>query len=372
MSGTATEARRIFRYEGVTIAVESTDARDLVWLEECAAPAFDVTDRGLADHRIVFSADDRGYREAVQQAPASITPRELNLLALDRGPVSLPCWVAPDGSLMVHDEEYRVCYRIAPERAHTQLLVSGDARRARVALLRLVRGLALRGSEERGGLAIHGAACVVDGRGMILAGGKRAGKSSLLLHALREEAVRFIANDCVVVFPEGSGSRMRGMASIITLRSDTVDRFPDLRSRLSASPHRHWLILTETRDLGTTLQPRSDAQFTLTTAQFSRLVQREAEAGGPVRVVLFPAVTGAAGAISLRELSPAAAATRLSDALFGRGRRRPGASQEGGRARSPEETGLLRIISTVRCFECRLGLDAFDGTSSLSTLIAST
>ena len=76
---------------------------------------------------------------------------------------------------------------------------------ARVALMRVVREYAMLYATQAGWLILHAAAVCVGGDAFVIAGPKRAGKTTLLLHALRNEQGAYVSNDRVALGAEPSG-----------------------------------------------------------------------------------------------------------------------------------------------------------------------
>ena len=59
---------------------------------------------------------------------------------------------------------------------------------ARVSLMRVIRELSMTHAESRGGVLIHGAAYLVKGRAVAIAGAKGSGKTTSLIQALSRAA----------------------------------------------------------------------------------------------------------------------------------------------------------------------------------------
>ena len=70
---------------------------------------------------------------------------------------------------------------------------------ARVRLMRVVREYFHNAALHAGGLVLHAAAVVHDGRAIAVAGRKGAGKTTMLLRLLRDANASFLSNDRVLV-----------------------------------------------------------------------------------------------------------------------------------------------------------------------------
>ena len=69
------------------------------------------------------------------------------------------------------------------------------------AVLRVIREIILRESENQGGLIFHSAAVSYNDKGILICGEKNSGKTSTVINLLRKKCA-FIANDRVILMPE--------------------------------------------------------------------------------------------------------------------------------------------------------------------------
>jgi hypothetical protein len=178
-------------------------------------------------------------------------------LELDSQPVQLPSWREAAEQVVFH-EEARVAYRISGDRRRITVVTAPKNAALRTVLMKLVRELAMSAAWSPRGLILHAAACVVDGRAVLIAGPRRAGKTSLLLHALRAEGVRLLSNDRVVLELDADATVVHGMPTIVSLRTDTVVRqFPSPSAFASALRYRFALtVQAEGPAPATDLTPR--------------------------------------------------------------------------------------------------------------------
>jgi hypothetical protein len=277
---------------------------------------------------------------------------------------------------IVFDEKFGVFYVISGNRSDFSMLTHDNNMRARTPLMRAVREFAMNHSHRSGCLVIHGSAFVVGGRGVVIAGPKRAGKTTLLIHVLRQAGAQYLSNDRVVVSFEKTGPTMRGMPTIVAIRQGTLEMFPDLRRRLLVNSFHHRLGRSEpTQGIPPPIRPGRDGRFNLSPWQFCELLGVSAGAQGRAQALVFPRVTGEGGAIELERLSAEAAAVRLSKSLFGAG---PAllvstvfalSGNDVRPAQATLESLCLRLTSQARCYECRLGEEAFQSEDSVAMFL---
>ncbi len=368
-------AFRVFSYHGLTIAVSSSNAGHLIWLEEFLSPQFEVSQRSSHDCRISLVCDTQRYDEILARGPR-LDGGQAVCFVLDTGLVQLPLWKSPTSDRIIFDERLKTFYLVSTSDARIDLLTPAGNLAARTALMRVVRELAMSHSHRTGRLVIHGAAFVVGNTGVIIAGPKGAGKTTLLVHALHQAGVDYVSNDRVVVSNETEGPMARGMPTIVRLSTGTVEMFPHLLPRLRARSYHHRLTLSEIaqKHVGSAT-PLPRERLSLSPAQFCELLQVHPAAEGELRALVFPIVTGNRGTVDLTRVSPPAAAVRLAESLL--------------HARAPHRVsdvfdvaaggscadgvGLeklsLRLASHVRCFECRLGQEAYHDAAAAAGLI---
>lgn len=369
------DRERYFSYNGLTIRVTSDDVSHLRWLEEFLSPQFEIREGVSPDCKVVLTSDARLYEEFLERGaePGGV---ERDCFALESSVVRLPVWASETDGPVIFDERFGVFYSVDQGNAEIRLLTAESGKRSRFPLMRVVRELAMNHSHRTRSLVIHGSAFVVGGRGVIIAGPKRAGKTTLLIHALHQGTAEYGSNDRVVVNFEKEGPTLRGMPTIVALRQGTLDMFPHLASHLPVGSFRYLDSRSETSQSSPPrIPPGKDSRFNLSPWQFCELLQVGSRAQAQAQALLFPRVTGEAGTAEFEQLSAEDAAMRLSQSLFRGGPARPASAvfELSGRDISLEDGVLeslcLRFTSQVRCLECRLGREAFQGEGSLARFI---
>ncbi|MBI3758859.1 MAG: hypothetical protein HY269_03795 [Deltaproteobacteria bacterium] len=220
----------ILAYDGTTVRVESGDRASLSWLREFLIPAFSVVEGVAADCSVELVMDDRAY--AGMLAGGQRVSRQIASFALERGTVRLPLWALTPHERILYDAAARVFYCVDNDGTHVRVISAAHHLAARFAVMRVVREYAMNAAQTARGLLIHGAAFAAAVGGIILAGVKAAGKTSLLIHALRAGGARFVSNDRVAVRVGDAEVVQRGMPTVVTIRPQTLTLFPDLQTAL--------------------------------------------------------------------------------------------------------------------------------------------
>lgn len=351
-----------FTYEDLSLRVVAPQPM-LVWLAEFLAPAFVIGAGDDYDATVVLQEDPAAYEAAVAHHAGAETS-ELDCFINDSHVIRLPALTTSSGTI-AFQASHRVVYRVdAPARAVTLLSRPGNPS-ARTALMRVVRELAMNRSLRRGGVFLHAAACAGAGRGMLLAGEKHAGKTTLLLYLLRATGTPFISNDRVLL-PSPNADHVRAMPTIVTLRADTLAFFPRVRSELVTKSFSHQRTLAEAAADTQPARPWRDGSFGISPAQLTTLLGVEREAACMSRVILFPQRTNEANAGGLRELTPSEASIRIRSALLSAGLAKKTSDLFTFRddPPPPEAEHLAQVAAAfstrLRCLECQLGAYSYN------------
>jgi hypothetical protein len=306
-----------FCYDDLTIGVDSSDAAVLHWTEEFLRPSFTLAAGRAADATVALVADERAFNDALASRAESVA-REIACFRLDRGTVRLPTWRSPRwAGVLLFDERERVIYRKLPAGNRVEVLTLPANLHARFALMRVVRELAMNRCATGHRLVVHGAALARGDSGLVIAGPKEAGKTSLLIHCLRDPTARFVANDRVVVDLDRPEPGLRGMPTIVSIRPGTLASFPELKRAVQQAGYDHRLALAETAERARVLREGHAAN--VSPAQFCRLLGVEMRDQVSAAALLFPRVSAAQDGIHLQPLAAEAAVHRLEESLFAAG-----------------------------------------------------
>lgn len=353
-----------FLYPGVSILVVSESPGHLAWLAEFLCPDFATAPPAEADHTVILDIDTARYLDLWRQGPDP-SAAWIDCFALDSGAVRLPRWRSSPDEIVVFDSEYRVFCIVTLDRQTIRLVAPRFGLSMRNSLMRVVRELAMIATERAGALIVHGAAALVGGAGLVFAGPKKAGKTTLLVHLLSRPGAAFVTNDRVAVTMEATGgAALRGMPTIVAVRERTARTFPSFDRRLRSSGFHAWSTLDE-------VAPRRRRQaaaqrvWALSPTQLATLLGVRRVASAALETILFPRVTGARGGIEIRRLAPPEASDRLRRALF---RAHAPTSHVGMLlAPSAETAGTAtreelcrRLADRVPCFDCALGREAYE------------
>jgi hypothetical protein len=376
VSGSGTEAVSLqLRYGSFVVRIEADAdvSSHLAWLDEFLSPPFERA-ADVPPDRIVRLVSDAARYAAMQQRGPDSGGRDAAAFALDTGIVRLPRWCPPDVSaaLTLFDPMFRAFYTIGHGRTQVEILTGPDNPSARNALMRVVRELAMARVQGAGGLVLHAAAIGCGDRVMALAGPKGAGKTTLLIHLLRRGGAGFVANDRLVV--SGTGAEARGLPTIVKVRRDSLEWFPEVREHFLATAYHHRRTLAEAGRCSPLRPPTADGYWSLSPAQFCELLAARPSPGGRLVTVVFPRIVDGGGLI-LRAMPPDAVVSTLATARLGP----PGwdaadgpwhAPEDDGHSRDPAKDGGLAATAGASAFVCELGPTAYRDPTSADALLA--
>ncbi|MBX3027447.1 hypothetical protein KF840_21320 [bacterium] len=360
-------------YRGLCTRVEGADADELAWLTEFLSPAFGRDDAAPAD--CVVAVEDDAARLARLRAVVDDAAPPALCLVQDTGPICLPARHDAERSVVRHDDA-QLAYVASADRRRIAVVAARRHEKRRTALMKLVRELAMSAAWSRDSLVLHAAAGVAGGSAILIAGPKRAGKSSLLLHLLRAPGARLLSNDRTVLALADEGTVAHGMPTIVNLRPDTVGaRFADDAARGDAYRHRFALTVAEAAARPPVAAP-ADRPLSCSPPQLAHLLGIDLVGQAPAGVLLLPRVDPTARGIALQRLSTGEAADRLAEVLFAAhsGPRISEVFALPDRSRAPRPAELAHLwracVERLRVFACRLGPDAYagDATSLLARL----
>lgn len=353
---------------GFTIRVETADRADCEWLDENLAPSFSSAFAGPAARLVTKCVDPARHRGLLDRGPASPVA-QVTCFGFDGHAGTCTLWNATPTTL--YDDELDVFYKLDGEGRRVEVVAPSARPSTRIALLRLVREYATHHLAAEGAVQFHAAALGHDGRGMLIVGPKRAGKTSLLIHGLGESGSTFIANDRAVVSRDArDGWRLGGMPTVISIRPGTVELLP----RPGFSAARRWsarMTLSEALAAPVDFPPASASQpLSISPRQLCHALGVGRVESVPLRAIVFPRVDAGRDGLHVERLEADEAGQRLrlhrldpADSVL-----RLDLARAGATAASAEV--LAGLQQSIPAFECVLGKRAFSSGSTRSALSA--
>jgi hypothetical protein len=352
-----------FRFEDCRIAVGSTDVADLRWLAAFLDGSFQEVPAAPSDPHVELIVDANAYRRLFRRGRPGHAPL-VEGFANDSKPVWLERWSRIGSASVFHSDRHRIFYVVAPDGAHVTILALERTPKCRTTLMRVVREFAMDRVVSTGGILVHGAAIGVPGGVVVMCGPKRSGKTTLLMAMLESAVARYIANDRCVLRREETTVSVRGLPTLVSIRRDTLERFPAARARLGRVRP----------DLGES-ELAQRPSFSVSPPVFCELMGGcPRESGGPLRALLFPRITGNPTALSVRRLDPPEALERFRAGLFRAGHASPlgqvFVSRPDGSSFSTRADHRW-IAETVPSFDCQLGGDEAPGADGCRAILES-
>lgn len=301
---------------GASTRILASD-NDLRWLGEFFEPSL-ATD-GLAVCRATVAASlDANRFEMLRRVHSRHERRPYDCFTLDGSFDSFSGCHTAQGDLLIWLDRFDLMLRVGATKSVYELVAGSASAKLRIGLMRVVREIATVQALRAGGVPFHGSACAHQDGAFGFLGHKTAGKTTSLIHWLRSEETRFLANDRLFLFRRPGGWTARGMPTIVKLRPDTWQLFEDLRQRATEYPSDWSHTLAEGHAVaaeGVAGRPAT----TFTQAQFLRIVGRSAVPEAPLRMLLFPERDDSLDAAVYQPLSPRDAAVRLEANLLSPG-----------------------------------------------------
>jgi hypothetical protein len=356
-------ASRVFRFSDIAIRVITSRTDDMRWLEEFVSPALRPGVRGPVDATIHHVVDRDRWEEIRAGGPTPHHAR-VECFFLDTQVVRYPLWRSSRGETVVRDEEFDVFYVVNRRTRTVEIVADGRDRVARLSLMRVLREIASSIGHRPRRLVTHGAAVRVGSRGVVIAGNKNSGKTTLLMHALRQRDAAYLSNDRVLIDPTPTTPRVFGIPTIVSVRYGTLRQFPAVAKRLRARAYRPALRLSECSRIATRSAPWR-GRYTMSPRQLRALFRVSASDSIPLTAFLLPRVTKERGTIEFSPLSPTRAARAVRNSLFRAGSARKAGGlfnwfgRDGGASSIAIERACERVATHVPCYIAHLGRDAY-------------
>lgn len=325
-----TTRRIVWEYDGLAIGVVTHRSSDAEWLAEMLAPAFCSREDGAADLEVALRVDPAPFAQLQRRGP--LRPGGcVDGAVLDDSTERFERWTnaSPiDGAHPLEDAprhtafdpQFGVFHEVWPGSRVRLTAAAGDL--GRLALMRVVRELAMQASLRRGAVFLHAAAFCVEGRALVIAGEKGAGKTTTLSWGLaRIDEAGFVANDRVRLRAGPSGFEVRGMPTVLSFRPASLALLPELEAALRGERGMAFHSRSEVRDREDLepLAPFPDGRIGLKPRRYAELLGRPALYGAGAGAIVFPELCDDDTGLHAQPIAPAEAAPRLERALFGAG-----------------------------------------------------
>jgi len=353
---------REYAYEGLRLRVRTSRPSDLAWLSEFLLPAFAHDEAGGPDVEVRLHTDPTAFRTIRDAGPDGASTAAF---ALDSRLTEGRGWSGRGPWSIIFENESGVFYLRSPDRSVFLVLAEQARHSVRGAVMRAVRELAMNGVRARDdGLVLHGAAAIVGGRGVVIAGPRRAGKTTTLVSLLRNDGAEYMSNDRVVLRLDGDGVRITGLPTYASVRDGTLRLFPDVLRRLFDSGFHARYTIEEALERRDPPRAMEDGRYSLNPAQLCHLLDAPASGSSPAAAIVFltpflesPLRGGGRSTLTLLETDVAAeriGSTRLGvkygavpSRFFAK---RPAGASAGAQPRSVERR-CEEIASRIPCFE---------------------
>ena len=296
---------------GAPITIRSELPGVLAWLEEMLAPGFSVQkqDDDATALRVTIGAEMVRDSEWTPEATFAC-------FALDTEVLRLP-GRAVGSSFVLEDEHWGTRYQLAP--GSVRITPSRPDARVRLSALRVVREMATVGALAAGGrIQLHASCLAWEGRCLVLAGPKRAGKTTLLARLAASTGAEIVTNDRLILRDTAHGWQVTGVPTIVSVRPGTMRRLPELFRTVPAVVRPVDLALQEATSaaarFGVVTEP---SQLSLSPAQLAHEVGSRLSQGGPLACLAVVGVQAGPGDFHVQRLSRAQAAETIEAVRYG-------------------------------------------------------
>lgn len=351
--------RVILRGGGLPIAFETAERAVLDYVVEYFDPWFEVLTTEHAEWQAVWTvrleADGAAYAALDRAAPPE--PKSQPCFAHDQRVLSLPAWSCAGGTV-VRDAD-RACF-LRLRRGMVEIVGLPESRRWRFTLLWVFQELAaMRLRREH--LDLHAASVAVDGQGIVIAGPKGAGKTTLSFYLMQGGGHAMIANDRTFVGGPPYCA-VRGMPTAVKILSPTLARHPQLCAGLPPVARPYLYSEAELRTALPSEEPVGSLDTILTPGQVAARLGATRSRDATLHVVLFPEICAEVATWSFEQLTRNNAAAGLEGNLYGaiHATRRETLFEALGDGHSPMPEGVAaRVAADVPAFRLRLGAEAY-------------
>ena len=221
----ATGSYGCFEYQGISVGLHTDDADLLDWFRGFFGGYFSVTSRTDPD-AVVYSTRDPSVFERLESAARSY--------GRPRGEDETECWM--DAYRIIYSREVdepkgkveENCFVLWRPGRNVLISTRGSSKDHQKTVKRSLRNLMKLLLMEKGWLPFHSAACVWNGIGICILGGKFAGKTSTLVNLLARPGAKFVSNDTLFLRDGGASLTGCGFPNKAGLRIGALLAYPKL------------------------------------------------------------------------------------------------------------------------------------------------
>ncbi|MEN3315646.1 MAG: hypothetical protein V7605_1880 [Acidimicrobiaceae bacterium] len=353
--------------EGPSVCVHCESEATTRWLCEMLTPWFELLEPVAGDMTVRVHESPR--EEGLGTGPRVTVP----CFALDRTMASGQAR-AVEGSLLVDDHAIGASYDITP----TDVVVRpmGPRPSVRLGAFFAVRELLVAGVAPGAGAQLHASAVTFEGNVILLAGPKRSGKTTTLVHLAGSVGAGIVANDRTLVQPGSDSWSVRGVPTIVSLRPGTVAALPHLLAPVEARGRTIHLTLAEAARAPAAARARVPGrELAVSLAQLGHRLGAPLVAGGRVGTIAFLAVDRDVDTFAVRSLTAGQARDRLADARYGAATEpRPLTVFETRVGRELVPGGDARLLGAlgrdIACLDVRVGPGLLTSGAAAADLVA--
>ena len=324
--GAKLDNRLSLRFLSTRIEVFSEDKSLLRWLEEFLSPHFAVG-FDLHENREAWSVEMRASEGDYREVEATCTQREHASVAVflrdEDWEYARDCGQRGDERLFFCDTQ-EIVYGVGAGIERIQVYSRKANPTSRLAVMKVVRELAMRELWHRGKLMLHAAAFASGSSGCAIVGPKGAGKTTLLTYLLQAKGVSYVTNDRAALVETDNGFFIRGIPTIVSMRSSTTSLFPILRDGQKRRRYRHQQTREEAwgGDLSGPVPQKMLEEPDLSPAQYTAHLQCATTTEARLTAVIVPKLQTRCDGLEplgfrITSLDPRSARAEIEGALFG-------------------------------------------------------
>jgi hypothetical protein len=345
--------RQVLDCATVIVELTSDDAAVTEFVVEYFDPWFRPTHRA-AEWFVRVTTAESAYREMQRSMPPDASPQPC--FAHDQEVLSMPAW-SSGNEIHVSDAERSCFLTMRPGRI--DVIAGARTRRWRFTLLWVLQEIAATRLRQTH-VDVHSASIESRDRGLLIAGPKGAGKTTLSFYLMRSRNCRSIANDRS--FVGGDEPAVFGMPTAVKIRPPILARFPELRNGLPPVARPYLYTRAELETAAPSEEPVDSVDFALTPNQLAQRLGAGTRAAAPLGAVVFPQVHADEATWAVERMQVADAVEGIYANLYGAATRdRPTTFFEelGGGHRHPSPQLVAAIAARVPAYRVRLGRAAY-------------